>query len=610
MLIFDIEADGLLDTVTKIHCIVIYDTETSEYARYNSTTLNNIDVAVKRLEEADVLLAHFGIGYDYKALTLLTGWKPKGILLDSVVISRLIWTNLKDDDFTKRRSKNPNDLPGNLIGSHGLKAWGYRLGEYKGDFGETADWSEWTQEMEDYCVQDVTVTLKLWNLIQKKNYSETAIKLEHQFATVMNRQEDFGFLFDLKGAQVLLQKLQLRKAELEDKLLDMFPPWEVIVDSHFVPKVNNKKLGYVKGVPFVKKKTVIFNPGSREHIASRLQALYGWKPEAFGNDGKPSVDDSILMKLTYPPVGILREALMLDKRLGQVAEGKQAWLKHIKEDGRIHGRINTNGAVTGRCTHSHPNVAQTPSVGSPYGGDCRALFTVPAGRKLVGADASGLELRCLAHYMARWDKGAYGETVVHGESSKGTDIHTVNQKAAGLPTRDTAKTFIYGFLYGAGDEKIGSIVAPKAGIREKIKKGGELRSKFLKGLPALNFLIQAVKAKAKKDKALKGLDGRVLHVRSDHAALNTLLQSAGAIVMKQALVELDEALKALGYIPGDDYEFVANVHDEWQVEVKEELAERVAMESEKAMVKAGDFFSFKCRIDGESKIGNNWKETH
>jgi len=306
MLIFDIEADGLLDTVTKIHCIVIYDTETSEYARYNSTTLNNIDVAVKRLEEADVLLAHFGIGYDYKALTLLTGWKPKGVLLDSVVISRLIWTNLKDDDFTKRRSKNPNDLPGNLIGSHGLKAWGYRLGEYKGDFGETADWSEWTQAMEDYCVQDVTVTLKLWNLIQKKNYSETAIKLEHQFATVMNRQEDFGFLFDLKGAQVLLQKLQLRKAELEDKLLDMFPPWEVIVDSHFVPKVNNKKLGYVKGVPFVKKKTVIFNPGSREHIASRLQALYGWKPEAFGNDGKPSVDDSILMKLTYPPVTLLR----------------------------------------------------------------------------------------------------------------------------------------------------------------------------------------------------------------------------------------------------------------------------------------------------------------
>ena len=432
MLIFDIEADGLLDTVTKIHCIVIYDTETSEYARYNSTTLNNIDVAVKRLEEADVLLAHFGIGYDYKALMLLTGWKPKGVLLDSVVISRLIWTNLKDDDFTKRRSKNPNDLPGNLIGSHGLKAWGYRLGEYKGDFGETADWSEWTQEMEDYCVQDVTVTLKLWNLIQKKNYSETAIKLEHQFATVMNRQEDFGFLFDLKGAQVLLQKLQLRKAELEDKLLDMFPPWEVIVDSHFVPKVNNKKLGYVKGVPFVKKKTVIFNPGSREHIASRLQALYGWKPEAFGNDGKPSVDDSILMKLTYPPVTLLREALMLDKRLGQVAEGKQAWLKHIKEDGRIHGRINTNGAVTGRCTHSHPNVAQTPSVGSPYGGDCRALFTVPAGRKLVGADASGLELRCLAHYMARWDKGAYGETVVHGESSKGTDIHTVNQKAGWL----------------------------------------------------------------------------------------------------------------------------------------------------------------------------------
>lgn len=611
MLVFDIETDGLLDVVSKIHCIVLYDTETGQYERYNSTTLDNIDAGIKRLEAADELLAHNGIGFDYKALELLAEWKPQGRLLDSLVISRLIWTNIKDLDFKNRRSKKPNDLPGNLIGSHSLKAWGYRLGEYKGDFGETTDWSEWSQEMEDYCEQDVRVTLKLWKLIASKDYSDTAIELEHDFAQIIDRQEQKGFLFDQEKAKVLLKTLELRKAELEEQLSEVFPPWEVITDPHFVPKVNNKKLGYQKGVPVVKKKTVIFNPGSRDHIADRLQKLYGWKPTQFGESGKPVVDEGTLAKLTYEPVKLLREFLLVEKRLGQLAHGKQAWLKQLKEDGRIHGRVNTNGAVTGRCTHSHPNVAQVPSVGSPYGGDCRSLFTVAPGFKLVGADASGLELRCLAHYMARWDKGAYGEVVVNGDKDKGTDIHTVNQKAAGLPSRDNAKTFIYGFLYGAGDEKIGSIVAPKLSTPGKIKKGSQLRGKFLEGLPALNNLVKAVKARAKKDNTLKGLDGRILHVRSEHAALNTLLQSAGAVVMKRALIELDIALQEEHkLIPGDDYEFVANVHDEWQCEVKEEHAQLVADESCKAMTRAGDFFEFRCQIDGEAQIGDNWKETH
>ena len=291
---------------------------------------------------------------------------------------------------------------------------------------------------------------------------------------------------------------------------------------------------------------------------------------------------------------IMGEYFLLIKRLGQLGDGRQGWLK-VERGGRIHGSCNTNGAVTGRATHAYPNVAQVPSLGAPYGKECRSLFTVGKGNVLVGVDVSGLELRCLAHYMAKYDGGAYGETVVNG------DIHTVNQKAAGLETRSLAKTFIYAFLYGSGVANLGRLCGHGA------KEGSQLKARFLKKIPALATLIERVQ-KASERGYLVGLDGRRLKVRSAHSALNVLLQSAGAIICKQWMVEFDKALKEKGL--SESCQQVAWVHDEIQLETKEDMADEIGKLAVESIKRAGEHFEIRCPLDGEYNIGANWAETH
>ena len=300
--------------------------------------------------------------------------------------------------------------------------------------------------------------------------------------------------------------------------------------------------------------------------------------------------------LDYPEAQDLAEYFMLEKRIGQLAEGDNAWLK-LERNGVIHGSYNTNGAVTGRATHQSPNLAQVPSVRSPYGTECRSLFTVRSGFSMVGCDLSGLELRCLAHYMSKWDDGEYTEELLNG------DIHSKNQRAAGLPTRDNAKTFIYSFLYGAGDEKIGAVVG--AGARE----GKRLKEAFLNATPALAKLREAV-ARASQRGFLIGLDGRKLHVRSEHAALNTLLQSAGALISKQWLIEIDKAAAELGLVYDQDWSMLGWIHDEVQLQVKGDYAETFGEKVVTAAEKAGEFFEFRCPISAEFKVGRNWYDTH
>lgn len=604
MLLFDIETDGLLEQLTRIHCIAIRNLETGEVIRANDHGSKvGIKEAVRVLMNAVGIGGHNIVGFDIPAIQKVFPWfKPKGLVRDTLLMSRLIYTDLVDRDF--KFVKKTTKFGKHLIGSHSLEAWGIRLGKWKGDYAKEMKkqgrdpWASWNQDMDDYCAQDVEVTTDLWNLLMSKGFSEESIQLEHDVAPIIERQTRYGFLFNQEKARKLEETLVARRSELADKLREAFPPWQVKDGPLFVPKRDNKAKGYVKGVPIQKYKTLVFNPGSRDHIASRLIAIHKWRPTQFTDSGKPKVDETTMEGLPYPEIPLLVEYLTVEKRLGQLSEGKQAWFKSVKKDGRIHGRVTQNGAVTGRMTHSSPNVAQVPSVGAPYGAECRELFCVPKGKKQVGADASGLELRCLAHFMARWDKGEYAHVILEG------DIHSVNQAAAGLPTRNNAKTFIYAFLYGAGDEKIGSIIGKGKGA------GKALKEKFLKGLPALNSLLVAVKTKAAKTGYLLGIDGRKLHIRSDHAALNTLLQSAGAVVMKKALVILDRDLLALGYVPGLHYEFVANVHDEWQVECDEEIAEIVGKTATDAIRKAGDHFGFRCPLDGEYKVGDNWKDCH
>ena len=555
-LVADIETNGFLDNVTVVHCIAAKDIDSGTVHTFHGPT---IEEGVRFLQGADLLIFHNGISYDIPVLKKLYPWfdVEQSKVLDTLVLARLIYTNVKDIDMGLLKKQR---LPGRLFGSHSLEAYGYRLGlmkgEYADDFKKAAgdsyqpgdEWKEFSQAMLDYNVQDVEVTEALFLKLEGKQYSPMAIQLEHEVQWLMAQQVRNGFPFNESKAAVLYSTLSQRRADLERELKDFFGSWEVKLPD-FIPKRDNKARGYKAGVPVPRSKILEFNPGSRDHIADRLQTLYGWKPEKFTDGGKPMVDESVLSGLDYPPCKLLTEYLLVAKRIAQLAEGDQAWLKLVKK-GRIHGSINPNGAVTGRATHAYPNIAQVPSSSSPYGHECRELFEIPAGwAALVGADASGLELRCLAHFMAKWDGGTYSEVLLNG------DIHTANQEAAGLPTRNMAKSFIYSFLYGAGNAKIGSIVGGTDDDGDKLKK------KFLKSLPALGKLVEAVKESAKKG-YLKGLDGRHLHVRSAHAALNTLLQSAGALVCKKWLVILEEELQARGLKHGwdGDYAFSAWVH--------------------------------------------------
>jgi DNA polymerase I-like protein with 3'-5' exonuclease and polymerase domains len=277
---------------------------------------------------------------------------------------------------------------------------------------------------------------------------------------------------------------------------------------------------------------------------------------------------------------------MLQKRHSQV----KSWLDAVEEDGRVRGKVITNGAVTGRATHSNPNMAQIPNTGSLYGKECRECWITEPGHKLVGTDLAQLELRCLAHYM---QDPEYTKELLDG------DIHTKNQQAAGLATRSQAKQFIFALCYGAGAEKIGLI----AGVNKK--EGQHLIDRFLANTPALQALREKVERISAKG-ILPGLDGRVLHVRSQHAALNTLLQSAGAIVSKQWMVEIKQQCKKEKI----EYHQVAWIHDEIQCEVREEFAERFAVIAVESARRVTEVFQMRCPMDAEAKIGLSWYECH
>lgn len=404
------------------------------------------------LDQADTLVGHNIIGFDFLALYKVYGWLPpaKARIRDTLIWARMCFPDIAiRDQLAMVRGKRPPEFTGKMVGAHTLKAWGMRLKVLKGDF--EGPWGDFTPEMDLYARNDPVVTRALRVALEAREYSEEALDLEMEVARIIAMQERNGFSFDEEKARVLEGVLRGRHAELGDQLRAAFPPWEEPVRKGgkpviFVPKRDNAKLGYTAGVGVPKFKTVSFNPASRDHIANRMQTLFGWAPSEFTDGGKPKVDETTLANLEYPEAKLLVEYLTIEKRLGQLAEGKEAWLKNCR-NGRIHGRVNTVGAVTRRMTHSKPNVAQVPSIENasgkvPYGKECRELFRATPGLVLVGVDAEGLELRELAHYMARFDGGAYGRTVVDGKKEDGTDVHTVNQKIVGLNSRSAAKTFI------------------------------------------------------------------------------------------------------------------------------------------------------------------------
>lgn len=633
-LFFDIETNKINDWATlsdvhTCHCLSIYDPMLPKMLTFHG---ESIERGLLMLSQAERLVGHNVIDFDIPALKKLYGFSPPLIkVLDTLVLSRCTFPDLRNDDWSR------NNFDKELVGSHSLKAWGHRMGSAtKLTYGEDDEAFEvYDEEMRKYCERDVVVTQLLYDHLFKQDPNPQMIAIEHWFKFIISQQERHGFKLDMDKADYLTAKLMGIRAKLTTDLQTQWKPtkvemksaagWTLTTDlATYEGKTKNdiklklKEAGEVQALVKDAVKTgnavkeIPFNPGSRKQIAERLMALGYELPTE--NDGKTyKVDEAVLKGIDHPIAADLLSFLLVQKRLGQLAEGQQAWLK-LQKNGVIHGRVNTNGAVTGRCTHSTPNVAQVPSVRADYGKECRELFTVRKGYKLVGCDASGLELRMLAHYMAFYDRGEYAKIVTEG------DVHTVNQKAAGLETRDQAKTFIYALLYGAGDEMIGNIATGNKAYQieqegktykySNAEIGQRLKRKFFSSLPALARLQSDVQRKTKAGGELKGLDGRILPVRSSHAALNMLLQSAGAVCMKVALIQLFHKLNQLKWQHGREYSFVANVHDEFQAEVVPDKAQTFGVLAVEAIAAAGRQLKMNVQLDGEFKIGNNWAETH
>jgi len=556
-LVLDIETNT---SHTTIWLVVTRNIETGEVVCHDRPeTLKSL------IESSEVLIGHNIIAFDAYLLNKLWGTKIRlSQLKDTLILSRLL---------------NPE-----IDGGHSLDAWGRRLNQAKSKFTDfdgpnpdiDSSREDWLERMKEYCIQDTLVTMQLdkhlVHELDKFMFSEQCRTLEHKAQAIVAQQVRNGWPLNMQEAISLLTTLKTEQAKIEEDMQKVFAPTVVVMKT--------------------KTKEIPFNPGSRQQVADRL-IKRGWKPTEKTLTGQYVVNEKTLEKCPVPEAKLIIRYMMLGKRTSQIEQ----WIEAAEADGKVHGKVFTNGAVTGRMTHSGPNMAQVPAVGKEYGKECRALFVTPSKDwKLVGIDASGLELRMLAHYMQDYD---YVVTVTTGRQEEGTDIHTVNQKAAGLPSSSAAKTFIYALLYGAGPAKIGSIVG--GGYKE----GEELISSFMRNLPSLERLSKKVAKYASTGK-IPGLDGRQIWIRSPHAALNSLLQGAGAVVMKQALVIFDDKLKKQK-IP---YQFLGNIHDEWQLTTPEQYATLVGELGVQSIREAGESFQLRCPLDGEYKVGDNWAQTH
>jgi DNA polymerase I-like protein with 3'-5' exonuclease and polymerase domains len=611
--VLDVETNGLLHELDRVHSLVLRNIDTGEvYSCTDQPGYLPVARGLALLSEATQIVGHNIISFDFRAIQKVYPsfqMRQNCDIYDTLVVSRVLWPELEPVDRQKFAH-----IASKYIGRHSLAAWGERLGVAKIKFQEESKkdpdvdnvWDVWSDSMQTYCEGDTLVSLKLYEYFQTQPLDPRCQELEHEFAKVMARQEQFGFPFDEKKAFALVNMLKVKRDEINDKLQEVFPP---VRTERWSSKTGKRLKDHVE----------VFNPASRHQTSTRLTRKY---PEImFGvtEKGSPKVDDDVLETLgeKYPEAKLLAEYQLLNKRLGQIVEGKEAWLKHSQKykDGRIHGSVKTNACVSGRCSHVSPNMAQVPSVGHPYGADCRALFYAPDSWRLVGADASGLELRALGAWLAHFDGGEYAKLV----STEGFDIHTYNAKLFGIydgneditkATRDLSKRLIYCILYGGGSKKTGSIVSPGLSEAKQYEVGKATIDTFYRNLPAIKRLKDKIEERIDARGYLVGIDGRRLQIRSKHSALNQLLQSTGAISVKKATVILYDDLNNEGLKWGEDYAFVAHIHDEVQAMVRPkytELYKKLAIDSFR---KSGEYFQLLCPFTGEAREGQNWMETH
>ena len=569
--VIDIEADSLDATHIWVACICNVDNDQDIHSfRDAASFVDAVDL------QKDTFIAHNGIDFDFPVLEKLWNIEIKN-KVDTLVLSRL---------FNPDRS-----------GGHSLGAWGNRLGFRKIDFNK---FDEYSEEMREYCEQDVYITVQLYkHLLQESiDFSQQSIELEHDIADIISRQSRYGFYLDQKKAVDLLVETQSKADTIKSNIKKYFAPKVKVIRDDLpkytkngdISKVGLRQFQYkdIAG-PFWSIEFEEFNPASHKQVVERMEEA-GWKPTEFTPKGSPKVSEANLATLpdTAPePAKKLSEWKMLETRWKTV----ESWLNALGNDGRVHGKVFSLGAVTGRLTHADPNMANIVAVYKPYGQQSRECWTVPNNDyRICGMDAQGLELRMLAHYMK---DDAYAEEVVNG------DPHTVTMQALDIDDRALAKTFIYAFLYGASPSKLGSI------LNLSQSQGGVIRQRFLNNMPSLQNLLARVEQVADRG-YIRGIAGRRLYVRSSHAALNTLLQGGGAILCKQWSICMDRAIEKERLRA----KLVNTIHDELQFEVHRQDADRVAELAQSSIREAGHLLKLRVQMDAEAKIGFSWADTH
>ena len=580
--VFDIETDSLDATV--IHVVVA-----KELGKKGNYIIRSPKAFAKFAKDVTQWIAHNGIGFDIPVIEKLWGYKiPLDKTLDTLVLSRL---------FDPQRR-----------GGHSLKVWGERLGDFKTEF---SGFSEYTEEMKEYCKQDVHVTELLYKELMKEgeDFSQASINLEHMVHAIMCEQERNGFALDIDLAQEIYTVCLKENNRIETEIKKYMVP--IAVKAKDV-EVKYKKDGSIFAYQLLDNQEVWgdytkilweeFNLASPTQINKRLDRL-GWKPTVKTKSGESYkiCPENLATIPDDAPQAV--KGLKAWKVLETRWKIAQEWLEKAQEDGRVHGTVITTGAVTHRAAHRGPNMANIPSVphgktgilwkmDGMYAAECRQVFKVPEGKKLVGTDAAGIQLRVLAHYM---NDPVYTEQVIEG------DIHTFNKNALGNYCKDrpTAKTFIYAFLLGAGVGKIAEILGCNGGQANKSMQN------FYETLPTLKRL-KSEASRAASMGWMKGLDGRILRIGSDHLALSVYLQGGETVIMRLANVFWQRKAKEERI----NFKQCAWVHDEWQTEVDADQAERLGEIQVQSIIDAGKFFKLNCPMDGEAKIGNNWLETH
>lgn len=654
--VFDTETNEKdIALVDRIHSLVLKEYDTGEVvsctdSAWKEANYTSIETGLRLLADANYMTAHNGIAYDYPVLhKLFPRWKPKGKKLDTVVLSRHLFAHRKEADFVFAR-KHPN-FPKNMTGKHSLEAWGYRLGRPKLEFD--GPWDRWSKTMQTYCEGDVEtgyVILKFFKSLKRFDIGRS--DCEHSLQTRLENATRAGLPMDVQKAQELWSVLQGDFDKISAETREAFGWWyqkdntpakdTIIVpvgdkqykckvfipkksDPYILPASSKRKSahgsGYVAGAPSTRLKRVEFSATSRTHIR-RVLENQGWQPEEFTDKGTPRVTEESLTGLKFPHIEKIQRILLLDKRISALSRGAKSWMKLVDEHGMLHPRISATGAITHRGKHSDPNISQAPKPKNPYGKEFRELIYAPRGWQVIGADVSGLELRCLAHDLFPYDDGQYMDWVLNG------DVHAKHvEMIGGILDRDDMKTWFYAYLYGAGDQKLGRIIAPHKSVEEQKKIGRKYRRIFENNLAALGLLQKEI-GRESNSGWIELIDGRPARVRSSHAALNTRLQGTGAIICKYWLVDAcdwmeqeygpDVGATVFENIPGKMWKnhgvWSMNIwaHDEGQFFVRAANTDAALIQKQlvQKITDQQERLGFRCPLTGEAKVGRNWAETH